>query len=184
MAIDQAHRRRKPELTPAQKAQLEAIRARRRTPDARAEEKRVREILRREYQKTGTLATAGDGIMPDDLLAFRRFITSLRCERERLGLSLSDVAKRAKIDKGALSRLENGQQLNPTVNTVTRYVRALGKVLTWGHTIEDAFQSDPRPRTRRKQSEPRRPIHPHPEGQIAAKADNHPRARRKGEGRR
>jgi hypothetical protein len=28
--------------------------------------------------------------------------------------------------------LENGQQLNPTVNTLARYARALGKNLTWG----------------------------------------------------
>ena len=57
---------------------------------------------------------------------------ALRRERERLGLSLADVAERAKIDKGALSRLENGQQLNPTVNTLARYAQALGKSLAWG----------------------------------------------------
>jgi transcriptional regulator with XRE-family HTH domain len=66
-----------------------------------------------------------------DAITFLRFIMSLRRERERLGLSLSDVAERAGIDKGALSRLENGQQLNPTVNTLTRYVRALGKSMAW-----------------------------------------------------
>ncbi len=67
-----------------------------------------------------------------DLVSFRRFILSLRRERERLGLSLADVAERAGIDKGALSRLENGQQLNPTVNTLSRYAHALGKSLAWG----------------------------------------------------
>ena len=69
-----------------------------------------------------------------ELVAFRRFVIALRRERERLGLSLADVAERAKIDKGALSRLENGQQLNPTVNTLARYVHAIGKTLTWGMT--------------------------------------------------
>ncbi len=47
---------------------------------------------------------------------------SLRRERERLGLSLADVAKLTSIDKAALSRLENGLQVNPTVNTLARYV--------------------------------------------------------------
>ena len=67
-----------------------------------------------------------------ELVEFRRFVMTLRRERERRGLSLADVAERAKVDKAALSRLENGQQLNPTVNTLTRYVRALGMALMWG----------------------------------------------------
>ena len=37
-----------------------------------------------------------------DLVAFRRFVMSLRRERERQGLSLADVAERAKIDKGSI----------------------------------------------------------------------------------
>jgi hypothetical protein len=56
---------------------------------------------------------------------------SLRRERERQGFSLAEVAARARMDKTALRRLESGRQLNPTVNTLTRYVRALGKSLTW-----------------------------------------------------
>jgi transcriptional regulator with XRE-family HTH domain len=59
-----------------------------------------------------------------DMVVFRRFIMSLCQERERLGLSLNDMAERSKIEKAALSRLENGQQLNPTVNTLARYVHA------------------------------------------------------------
>ena len=42
------------------------------------------------------------------------------------------IAERAKIDKAALSRLESGQQLNPTVNILTRYAQAIGKCLTLG----------------------------------------------------
>jgi transcriptional regulator with XRE-family HTH domain len=59
-------------------------------------------------------------------------MASLREERERQGLSLGDVAKRSGIDKAALSRLEGGQHLNPTWNTLTRYAAALGKALTLG----------------------------------------------------
>jgi ribosome-binding protein aMBF1 (putative translation factor) len=119
-------------LTPEQKARVEAIRAKNRTPEARAAEARVREVLDREYRETGTIATTGDGTMMWDQVAFRRFVMGLRRERERLGLSLTDVAERAKIDKAALSRLENGQQLNPTVNTLARYAQALGKTVTYG----------------------------------------------------
>jgi DNA-binding XRE family transcriptional regulator len=122
------------QLTPDQRARIEAARAKRRTPEVRAEEAKIREALDREYRETGTIKAAGDSIEMEDLLAFSRFMFSLRRERERLGLSLADVAKLAGIDKAALSRLENGLQVNPTVNTLTRYVRALGKTLKWGVT--------------------------------------------------
>ncbi len=132
MAADQARKPQRSDLTPEQKARIEAIRAKNRSPQARAEQARSREAFDREYRPTGTIKTTGDGTTMGELVAFRRFVMALRCERERLGLSLADVAERAKIDKGALSRLENGQQLNPTVNTLERYVHALGKSLAWG----------------------------------------------------
>jgi ribosome-binding protein aMBF1 (putative translation factor) len=132
MATDQARKPQRPDLTPEQQARVKANRAKNRSPEARAEEARSREALDREYRETGTIKTAGDGTTMGELVAFRRFVMALRRERERLGLSLADVAERAKIDKGALCRLENGQQLNPTVNTLARYVRALGKSLVWG----------------------------------------------------
>jgi transcriptional regulator with XRE-family HTH domain len=131
MATDRAP---KGDLTADQRARVEAVRAKNRTPEARAEQARSREALDRERRETGTIKTTGDGTTMGELVAFRRFVMALRRERERLGLSLADVAARAKIDKAALSRLENGQQLNPTVNTLARYVRALGKTLTWGMT--------------------------------------------------
>jgi transcriptional regulator with XRE-family HTH domain len=37
---------------------------------------------------------------------------------------------RSKLDKAALSRLEGGKQVNPTVTTLTRYARALDMRLT------------------------------------------------------
>jgi uncharacterized protein YnzC (UPF0291/DUF896 family) len=44
-------------LTPEQRARVEAIIARYRTPEARAEEVRERELLDREYRETGTIST-------------------------------------------------------------------------------------------------------------------------------
>ena len=37
------------------------------------------------------------------------------------------LAERTGIDRAALSRLENGAQDNPTINTLQRYAFALGK---------------------------------------------------------
>jgi transcriptional regulator with XRE-family HTH domain len=138
MATGHTHGTTEKPLTDEQKARVEAIRARHRTPEARAAEAKVREALDREYRETGTLKTTGDWTTTEEFFAFRRFMMSLRRERERLGLSLNDVAARAGIDKGALSRLENGQQFNPTVNTLTRYVHALGKVMAWAVRDEEA----------------------------------------------
>ncbi len=137
MAADKTSKLERSGLTPEQDARVTALRAKNRSPEARAVEKQVRDTLEREYREKGSFKTTGDATTMGDLVAFRRFVMSLRQERERLGLSLADVAQRAKIDKGALSRLENGQQLNPTVNTLERYAQALGRTLAWG-LIEDS----------------------------------------------
>ncbi len=132
MASDRARKAGASGLTPAQSARVEALRAKHQTDEARAAETRVREAVQRERSASGKLRTTGDGTTMGDLVTFRRFIMLLRRERERLGLSLADVAERAEIDKAALSRLENGQHLNPTVNTLARYAQALGKRITFG----------------------------------------------------
>ena len=85
MATDPIRKPRESNLTPEQKARVEAIRAKNRTPEARAEEARVREILDREYRETGTIATTGDGTTMWDQVAFRRFVMGLRRERKAPG---------------------------------------------------------------------------------------------------
>jgi transcriptional regulator with XRE-family HTH domain len=52
--------------------------------------------------------------------------------RRRSGLSLADLAKRTGIDKAYLSRLENAQQGNTTLETLRRVAQALGKELVLG----------------------------------------------------
>lgn len=71
---------------------------------------------------------------------FQEMILGLKEERKRLNLSLKDVVERmgSKADVPALSRLENGENDNPTINTVARYARALGKRIKW------AFEDVPR----------------------------------------
>src|SRR5690242_1548605 len=83
-----------PDLTPEQRARVEAIRAKNRSAEHRADERRIRESLEREHRDKGAIETTGDGTTMGSLVAFRRFVMFLRRERERLGLSLSDVAER------------------------------------------------------------------------------------------
>jgi DNA-binding phage protein len=56
----------------------------------------------------------------------REVVTRLKAERERRGLSLSDMLERTGMSREALSRLENHQAPNPTVRTLARYAAAVG----------------------------------------------------------
>ena len=112
------------DLTPAQRAAVDRVRAERRTPEYRAEEDRVRAAVRAEFPPL-----AIDPELMEALAALRR-------ERERLGLSLTDVAERTGIDRAMISKLETGKVPNPTVATLRSYARALGK--RWAWSLADA----------------------------------------------
>jgi hypothetical protein len=58
-------------------------------------------------------------------------LSASRIERERQGLSLSDVLERSGIDATTLSLLETGRVPNPAVNTLRAVARALHKRLAW-----------------------------------------------------
>lgn len=73
----------------------------------------------------------GPAIPLGDFLSLTQAVAALKRERERKGLSLADVARRSKIDKAALSRLENGLQTNPTVGTLRRYAAAVEAQLVY-----------------------------------------------------
>jgi transcriptional regulator with XRE-family HTH domain len=49
--------------------------------------------------------------------------------REAAGLTLADVSRRCGIDQPALSRLESGDNKNPTLDTLWRYAAAVGRRL-------------------------------------------------------
>ncbi len=103
--------------------------ARAKQAEFRREARAVREALERERREQGKIAVADEPTEPDDAVTAARFIGGLRRHREQAGLSLADVAERSGIDKASLSRLENGWYPNPTINTLARYARAIGKRL-------------------------------------------------------
>lgn len=63
-------------------------------------------------------------------ILLKRVLQALKDEREKQGLSLADVNERTGIDRGSLSKLENDQDPNVTMNTLLRYADAIGKTLT------------------------------------------------------
>ncbi len=58
-------------------------------------------------------------------------LATLRIERERQGMSLTEIQERTNIDRARISTLERGEIPNPTVGTLRRYAAALGKRLAW-----------------------------------------------------
>src|SRR5262249_20224479 len=82
------------ELTPEQRAAVEARRAYRQTAEYQEDLARDIEAYRREYPPAADL----------ELL---EALAGLRREREGLGLSLTDLAERTGIDRATISKLEN-----------------------------------------------------------------------------
>jgi DNA-binding Xre family transcriptional regulator len=62
-------------------------------------------------------------------ILLKHVLKKLREERQRQGLSLADVNERSGIDRGTLSKLENDEDPNVTMNTLMRYAQAVGKVV-------------------------------------------------------
>jgi DNA-binding XRE family transcriptional regulator len=84
------------------------------------------QIDRKAFERAERLRAAGSPARP-----FRDLIAALRAERERQGLSLSDLAERTGIDRAAIHKLEIGVNANPTLATLTRYAGALGARIEW-----------------------------------------------------
>lgn len=105
-------------LTPEQQASVEGRRAERQLPQYQDDLARDIEAYRQEYPP------AGDRELNEAFAELRR-------ERERQGLSLTDIADRTGIDRATISKLETGKLNNPTIGTLRTYARALGRRLTW-----------------------------------------------------
>jgi transcriptional regulator with XRE-family HTH domain len=111
---DERSRNGQKNLTEEQRAAIGRIRARHRTPEYRAEEQRVRELVRRDFPPA----------TPDPELA--ALLAALKAERERRNVSLTEMHERTGIDRATISKVENGHIPNPTWATLRAYAGALG----------------------------------------------------------
>jgi len=64
-----------------------------------------------------------------DFTATLNLLALFKAQREKQGLTLVEVATRMGIDPPALSRLETGKMLNPTIATLLKWAEALGQKL-------------------------------------------------------
>jgi DNA-binding Xre family transcriptional regulator len=98
-----------------------------RSPEDTARLKAVREKFQREKPTVEELVGDGPTTTMGELLLVHQIAHRFKEERRRLNLSLADLSERTGMDQAALSRLENGKQANPTLETLSRVAAALGK---------------------------------------------------------
>jgi ribosome-binding protein aMBF1 (putative translation factor) len=96
-----------------------------RTPEQKAEELRIREM----HRQNPVRVVPADTISNADARLMLKLIGAIKREREALGLTVEELAKRAAVDVDVLTRFEAAHSFNPTVSVLFRIARALGKDL-------------------------------------------------------
>src|SRR6266849_4225810 len=100
------------------------------TPEDRARHKAIREMFKDWHPSPEELIASGEAVhfhLSGEYRALRPLLEELKQAREAAGLTLADVSARCGIDQPALSRLENGHNKNPTLDTLWRYAAAVGR---------------------------------------------------------
>ncbi len=94
-------------------------------PATEEESKRYREILNEELASMEANKARGR-----ELLVERRelgtIVDELKSIREQLQITLTELAERTGMTVGNLSRLENMEGPNPTIETLRRYAQGIG----------------------------------------------------------
>jgi DNA-binding XRE family transcriptional regulator len=111
------------------------------TAEDRARHQAIREMFRNWHPSPEELIASGEGANFDlhgEYRELRPFIEKIKRAREATGLTLAEASRRCGIDEPALSRLENGHNKNPTLDTLWRYAAAVGRrLLLTTETIRD-----------------------------------------------
>src|SRR5438128_1847634 len=95
------------------------------TAEQRAEE----EAIRCQHAANPVRQRPAGAINRRSFTAILSLLARFKAAREAQGLTLADVAERMGIDAPALSRLETGKMLNPTLATLHKWAEALGQKL-------------------------------------------------------
>jgi len=99
------------------------------TPAETARLRKLRNRFQAERPSLDQLVRTGEYSPPvkqGDYLAVLELAAQLKQSWQAQRLSLSQVAERTGIDKAALSRIESGQNANPTIGTLETIARAIG----------------------------------------------------------
>jgi DNA-binding XRE family transcriptional regulator len=96
-----------------------------RSPEQRAEE----EAIRRQHAVNPIRQRPAGTVSQQSFAAILQLAAQFKSLRESQGLTLAETAERMGIDPPALSRLETGKMLNPTLATLHKWAESLGKRL-------------------------------------------------------
>ena len=96
-----------------------------RTAEQRAEEA----AIRRQHAANPVRQRPADALNRQSFTAILSLVAKFKAVRESKDLTLAEVAERMGIDSPALSRLETGKMLNPTLATLHKWAEALGQKL-------------------------------------------------------
>jgi DNA-binding XRE family transcriptional regulator len=102
------------------------------TAEDRARHQAIRDMFRSWHPSPEELIASGKGAyfeLQGEYRELRPFVEEIKRAREAAGLTLAEVSRRCGIDQPALSRLENGHNKNPTLDTLWRYAAAVGRRL-------------------------------------------------------
>src|SRR5438445_11740540 len=95
-------------------------------PERTAEQRAEEEAVRRQHAANPIRQRPAGAITPQSFAAILSLVARFKAVRESQGLTLAEVAERMGIDAPALSRLETGKMLNPTLATLHKWSEALG----------------------------------------------------------
>jgi DNA-binding Xre family transcriptional regulator len=98
------------------------------TPEQRAAFRAIRDRAEIDRPGPDELVERGDVedfISQGAFMELLGLVDLLRHERERKGLSLTDVSERSGLTRAMVSKLENGHNPNPTLDTLARYAMAM-----------------------------------------------------------
>jgi DNA-binding XRE family transcriptional regulator len=112
-----------------------------RTPEQRAEE----EAIHRQHAASPSRGQPAGAINRQSFAGILSLLGRFKGLRESQGLTLADVAGRMGIDPPALSRLETGKMLNPTLATLYKWAEALGQRLDVGLTSAGSAATPAKP---------------------------------------
>jgi ribosome-binding protein aMBF1 (putative translation factor) len=98
-------------------------------PERSAEQRAEEEAIRRQHNANPIHQRPASAISSQSFTAILALAARFKTLRESQGLTLADVAERMQIDPPALSRLETGKMLNPTLATLHKWAEALGQKL-------------------------------------------------------